>query len=154
MIFSMLFFYFFIALLFLPMSLEDFKQREVHDFFLFLPYVTFFATFMLSFKAGILSTILGTFAFTIAFVLFKKEPVSRGGRDRRTSSLFVSFCVRIHYIRARNRFNHSHCLFLPENKRREPPAPRRLYRTCSFHRRNLFHAFQFLNKLHILKREL
>jgi len=78
------------------MSLEDFKQREVHDFFLFLPYVTFLSTFFLSFKAGILSTILGTFAFTIAFVLFKKNLLAEG--DVIGAPLLFSFPFALEYI--------------------------------------------------------
>jgi len=78
------------------MSLEDFKQREVHDFFLFLPYVTFFATFMLSFKAGILATILGTFAFIITFVLYKKNLLAEG--DMIGAPLLFSFPFALEYI--------------------------------------------------------
>ena len=78
------------------MSLEDFREREVHDFFLFLPYVTFLATFMLSFKAGILATILGTFAFTIAFVLFKKNLLAEG--DVIGAPLLFSFPFALEYI--------------------------------------------------------
>jgi len=89
-------FLFFVVLLFLPMSLEDFKEREIHDFFLFLPYVTFFATFMLSFKAGILATILGAFAFTIAFVLFKKKLLAEG--DVIGAPLLFSFPFALEYI--------------------------------------------------------
>jgi len=78
------------------MSLEDFKQREVHDFFLFLPYVTFLATFFLSFKAGILATILGTFAFAIAFVLYKKNLLAEG--DVIGAPLLFSFPFALEYI--------------------------------------------------------
>jgi hypothetical protein len=78
------------------MSFEDFRKREVHDFFLFLPYVTFLATFMLSLKAGILATILGTFAFTIAFVLFKKNLLAEG--DVIGAPLLFSFPFALEYI--------------------------------------------------------
>ena len=78
------------------MSLEDFKQREVHDFFLFLPYVTFLVTFFLSFKAGILATILGTFAFAIAFFLFKKNLLAEG--DVIGAPLLFSFPFALEYI--------------------------------------------------------
>ena len=87
---------FFVTLLFLPMSFEDFREREVHDFFLFLPYVSFLATFILSFKAGILATILGSFAFTIAFVLFKKKLLAEG--DVIGAPLLFSFPFALEYI--------------------------------------------------------
>ena len=78
------------------MSLEDFREREVHDFFLFLPYVTFLATFMLSFKAGILATILGTFSFASAFVLYKKKLLAEG--DVIGAPLLFSFPFALEYI--------------------------------------------------------
>jgi len=78
------------------MSFEDFKQREVHDFFLFIPYVTFLATFMLSFKAGILATILGTFVFIITFVLYKKKLLAEG--DVIGAPLLFSFPFALEYI--------------------------------------------------------
>jgi len=78
------------------MSFEDFKQREVHDFFLFIPYVTFLTTFMLSFKAGILATILGTFLFIITFVLYKKKMLAEG--DVIGAPLLFSFPFVLEYI--------------------------------------------------------
>jgi len=78
------------------MSLEDFREREVHDFFLFLPYVTFLATFILSFKAGLLATILGAFAISIAFVLFKKKLLADG--DVIGAPLLFSFPFALEYI--------------------------------------------------------
>ena len=88
--------FFFIAFLFLPMSLEDFREREVHDFFLFLPYVSFIATFILSFKAGLLATILGTFVFAIAFILYKKKLLAEG--DVIGAPLLFSFPFALEYI--------------------------------------------------------
>jgi len=78
------------------MSLEDFREREVHDFFLFLSCVTFLATFILSFKAGILATILGTFLFIITFVLFKKKLLAEG--DVIGAPLLFSFPFTLEYI--------------------------------------------------------
>ena len=78
------------------MSLDDFREREVHDFFLFLPYVSFLATFMLSFKAGLLATILGTFTFTIAFVLYKKKLLAEG--DVIGAPLLFSFPFALEYV--------------------------------------------------------
>jgi len=95
MIFSKLFL-FFIALTFLPMSLEDFREREVHDFFLFLPYISFLATFILSFKAGLLATILGSFAFLVTFVLHKKKLLAEG--DVIEAPLLFSFSFALEYI--------------------------------------------------------
>jgi len=78
------------------MSLEDFKEREVHDFFLFIPYVSFLATFILSFKAGLLATILGTFALVVAFVLHKKKLLAEG--DVIGAPLLFSFPFALEYI--------------------------------------------------------
>jgi len=78
------------------MSLEDFREREVHNFFLFLPFVTFIATFILSFKAGILATILGAFAFIIAFVLYKKKLLAEG--DVIGAPLLFSFPFALEYV--------------------------------------------------------
>jgi len=88
--------FFFIAFLFLPMSLEDFREREVHDFFLFLPYVSFLATFMLSFKAGLLATILGAFVFIVTFVLYKQKLLAEG--DVIGAPLLFSFPFALEYI--------------------------------------------------------
>ena len=78
------------------MSLEDFREREVHDIFLFLPYITFLTTFMLSLKAGLLVTILGTFVFGVAFVLYKKKLLAEG--DVIGAPLLFSFPFALEYI--------------------------------------------------------
>ena len=78
------------------MSLEDFKEREVHDLFLFPPYVTFLATYMLNFKAGLLATILGAFALVVTFVLYKKKMLAEG--DVIGAPLLFSFPFALEYI--------------------------------------------------------
>jgi len=78
------------------MSFEDFREREVHDFFLFLSYVSFITTFLFSFKTGLLATILGAFVFIVAFVLFKKNLLTEG--DVIGAPLLFSFPFALEYI--------------------------------------------------------
>ena len=87
---------FLVSLLFLPMAIEDFKDRSVHVFFLFLPYVSFVLPFLISTYMGILSLVMASVLFLTAETLHKLNMLASG--DVIVAPLIFSMPFALTYI--------------------------------------------------------
>jgi len=87
---------FLVSLLFLPMAIEDFKDRSVHVFFLFLPYVSFVLPFLISTYMGILSLVMASVLFLAAETLHKINMLASG--DVIVAPLIFSIPFALTYI--------------------------------------------------------
>ena len=87
---------FLVSLLFLPMAIEDFKDRSVHVFFLFLPYVSFVLPFLISTYMGILSLVMASVLFLATEILHKLKMLASG--DVVVAPLIFSMPFALTYI--------------------------------------------------------
>jgi hypothetical protein len=87
---------FLVSLIFLPMAIEDFKDRSVHVFFLFLPYVSFALPFLISTYMGILSLVMASVLFLAATTLHKLNMLASG--DVIVAPLVFSMPFALTYI--------------------------------------------------------
>jgi len=69
---------FLVSLTFLPMVIEDFKDRSVYVFFLFLPYVAFVLPFFISIRLGIISVALGAVIYIASELLHELKMLATG----------------------------------------------------------------------------
>jgi len=69
---------FFVSLLFLPMVIEDFKDRSVHTGFLLIPYIAFVLPFLISVRIGIISVALGAVIYLAAELLHELKMLAIG----------------------------------------------------------------------------
>ena len=69
---------FFVSLLFLPMVIEDFKDRSVHMVFLLIPYVAFLLPFLISVRLGIISVALGAVIYLASELLHELKILAIG----------------------------------------------------------------------------
>ena len=71
-------FLFLVSLLFLPMVIEDFKDRSVHMVFLLIPYIAFVLPFLISVRIGVISVALGTVIYLASELLHELKILAIG----------------------------------------------------------------------------
>ena len=102
---------FLVSLTFLPMAIEDFKDRSVHVFLLFLPYVAFALPFLISTYIGILSLFMASTFFGCHYTTQIKH--ARKWRcNCCATNLFHAFCAYVHYYCLFGNCKRAYCIYI------------------------------------------